>query len=193
MKSVLFLALILATAPALAQPAEPAKIAVSVTPLPVETSDIADFFAIQSWRFKMEAPNASPKTLLSRRLELRVPNQNPVVLSSSGTEIGDAKSMELLIMMRPEGESLTTAPKLWTRDKFTHFDAQGNRQGSDAANSLNSNPLKNLETAGYQADHFSTPDENGAIVLMTIFLRGKAEEEPLKSQLVLVITTNSEN
>ena len=191
MKRSFLLALFLATGSAHAQPAVPAKIALSVTQIEVEPTELSEFLNIDSWRFKIQVPDAPPQTLLSRCLELRAPGQNPVVLSSNGTEISDDKSMGFLLMMMPEGESLTTAPKLRIMENIQRFNANGQKRGGDSSKGLHDNPLKGLDIIGYAASDNARPDADGAIVLMNFYLMGNTEEKPNKAQLVLVLTSTN--
>ncbi len=191
MKRSLLLALFLAIGSAHAQPDAPAKMVLSVTQIEVEPTDLSEFLNINSWRFKIQMPDAPPQTLLSRRLELRAPGQKPVVLSNNGTEISDTKSMELLLIMMPEGESLTTAPKLRIMEKIQPLNAGGEKRGGDASKGLRDNPVKGLDVIGYSASDNARPDADGAIVLMNFYLMGNTKEKPNKSQLVLVLTATN--
>ncbi len=160
----------------------------SIAPITVPTSDIALIMDIKMWRFRVQSPKGNLG--LNFRMELRRPDQKPMVLASGS--FGISSDTELICgLMAKSGDTLVKAEtlKLYFRaHDLSPKTNVGDLKGDNGYNVEFKNEIKSLKFDSYSGGegNWTFISKNGNIVLMEFDNWGG----PPRNELVLVLTAD---
>lgn len=143
-----------------------------ITPLEVETDEIANILGIQQWRFRVVTP--SDQDRLQHRVELREPGKPDIEVNYGVMWTMGGRDKEMVVAFYPIAGELNTAEKVKTYIRI----------GGGTSSRIWDSPFKGL--GGSSRSPLATKQEDESLLLMEFSQSGN-HPDPNGTRLVLTL------